>query len=157
MVGARRTLSRWREPGGPSQDGGSQEDPLEMEGAWRPLSGWRGKRTLFRWREPDNSLRMEGALEKEESPGEGGSAGGTPATAASLQERLQGISLGDYLQPISWASRLFRWWISNAILSCIQPSRFFYAELIKIRSHPDHWWMEAVPGSTGEHSSLVGM
>ena len=150
----------WLDPehtGGPSQDGGSQEDPLEMEGAWRPLSGWRGKRTLFGWREPDNSLRMEGALEKEESPGEGGSAGGTPATAASLQERLQGISLGDYLQPISWASRLFRWWISNAILSCIQPSRFFYAELIKIRSHPDHWWMEAVPGSTGEHSSLVGM
>ena len=87
--------------GGPSQDGGSQEDPLEMEGAWRPLSGWRSKRTLFGWREPDNSLRMEGALEKEESPGEGGTAGGTPATAASLQERLQGISLGDYLQPIS--------------------------------------------------------
>ena len=49
----------------------------------------------------EDSLRMEGALEKEESPGEGGTAGGTLATAASLQERLQGISLGDYLQPIS--------------------------------------------------------
>ena len=86
----------------------------------------------------EDSLRMEGALEKEESPGEGGTAGGTLATAASLQERLQGIS--------------------NAILSCKQPSRFFYAELIKIRSYPDHLWMEeAVPGSTGEHSSLVGM
>ena len=68
-------------PGGLSQDGGSQEDPLEMEGARKTLSRWRepgGKRTLFGWREPDNSLRMEGALEKEESPGEGGTAGGTP-------------------------------------------------------------------------------
>ena len=27
--------------GGPSQDGGSQENPLEMEGARRTLSGWR--------------------------------------------------------------------------------------------------------------------
>ena len=42
MEGARRTLSGWR-PGGLSQDGGSQEDPLEMEGA---------RRTLSRWREP---------------------------------------------------------------------------------------------------------
>ena len=29
MEGARRTLLRWREPGGPSRDRGSQEDPLE--------------------------------------------------------------------------------------------------------------------------------
>ena len=140
MEGARRTLSRWREPGGLSQDGEARG--LSSDGgSQRTLSGWREP-----WRKrrvPEKEVQQEGLR--------------TPTTAASLQERLQGISLGDYLQPISWASRLFRWWISNAILSCIQPSRFFYAELIKIRSHPDHWWMEAVPGSTGEHSSLVGM
>ena len=42
MEGARRTLLRWREPGGPSRDGGSLEASLRME-------------------KQENSLWMEGA------------------------------------------------------------------------------------------------
>ena len=62
MEGARRTLLRWREPGGPSRDGGSQEDPLEMEGARRTLSRWREPGRLSRdGGSQEDPLKMEGA------------------------------------------------------------------------------------------------